>query len=162
MALPFESSFDPVVAAKAKSQEEILRGEREDNYPLEVWYFLASFIFLVSIVNWADVAIGYLRARRQQRKLAQQLPEGSNRRGSIDLSRLPLALTDTFRALSFRWTIPIGRSYSLNVMQMLLTATYIVILYTWAFIHCKCIAYFVYYGHKPSTNRYCPGRLGQP
>ncbi|EKM76674.1 hypothetical protein AGABI1DRAFT_78091 [Agaricus bisporus var. burnettii JB137-S8] len=131
------TSHPVIITAHSESLADALRDERNDKYPLQVWYFLVCFIFLVSVINWIDIAFAYVRAKRQRRRLAQTSSTSLSLRGSIDLLRLPLALTDTFRALSFRWTIPIGRSYSLNIMQVLLSATYIVILFAWSLINRK-------------------------
>ncbi|KAF7763902.1 hypothetical protein Agabi119p4_8439 [Agaricus bisporus var. burnettii] len=90
---------------------------------------------MISVINCIDIVFAYFRARRQRRRLSQASSTSLSLRGSIDLLRLPLALTDTFRALSFRWTIPIGRSYSLNVMQVILTGIYIAALYSWSLIN---------------------------
>lgn len=65
------------------------------------------------------------------------LPEqhGQADRGSISLSRLPSAFVELFRVLSFRWTIPISRSYTLNLAEVLLTGVYISVCLAWTLIN---------------------------
>jgi hypothetical protein len=43
----------------------------------------------------------------------------------------------TFRALIFRWTLTLGDSYTLNVVEVFMTAAYIVILFSWALVNCR-------------------------
>ncbi|XP_006463197.1 hypothetical protein AGABI2DRAFT_120020 [Agaricus bisporus var. bisporus H97] len=137
MTLSFEDISNPVIAAVTPTSplEKAKRIARQNQSSIQIWYFLASFIFMISVINCIDIVFAYFRARRQRRRLAQTSSTSLSLRGSIDLLRLPLALTDTFRALSFRWTIPIGRSYSLNVMQVILTGIYIAALYSWSLIN---------------------------
>jgi hypothetical protein len=64
--------------------------------------------------------------------------EHSNR-GPLSLRRLPAAIVDTLRAIVFRWSIPVplGKHYTINIMEVFLTAVYIVICFTWTMINSK-------------------------
>lgn len=157
MTLSFEDISNPVIAAVTPTPplEKAKRIARQNQSSIQIWYFLASFIFMISVINGIDIVFAYFRARRQRRRLSQASSTSLSLRGSIDLLRLPLALTDTFRALSFRWTIPIGRSYSLNVMQVILTGIYIAALYSWSLINSKSNASF------PSQKKQLPNKNRQ-
>lgn len=119
--------------------DRTIRVVHAQNYPVQVWYFLASFIFLLTVINYTGRMMGYYLARVRRRQLSQVSSESSAQglpiRGSISLLRLPQALADTLRALSFRWTIPIGRSYTLNVAEVVLAAVYIAICLAWSLIN---------------------------
>jgi len=115
--------------------DRTIRVAHANKYPLQVWYFLASFIFLITLFNITGLGLGYYRDRRNRRSLGRT-PEAQNlRRGSASLLRLPHALADTFKAISFRWTISIGQSYTLNLAEVVLTAIYISICFAWALIN---------------------------
>ena len=117
--------------SQAPNIDRDIRVSHANKYPLQVWYFLASLIFLITLFNFAGLVLGYYRDRRNRRRLsrASRSPEAQNlpnmMRSSINLLRLPHALVDTFRAISFRWTISIGRSYTLNLAEVVFTAIYI-------------------------------------
>ncbi|KAF9444633.1 hypothetical protein P691DRAFT_807110 [Macrolepiota fuliginosa MF-IS2] len=116
--------------------DRAIRIQHAQAYPLQVWYFLACLIFLVSIVNWTGLGLKYYRARVQRKRLSRTSGEASSQlRTSVSLLRLPGALGDTFRVLSFRWTIPIGQTYRLNFADVLLTAMYIIVCFTCALVN---------------------------
>ncbi len=129
------------VGKQTPDPDRTLRVKHAENYPLQVWYFLASFIFLLSVINHGGRLMGYYFARVQRRQLRQASKGFSAQdrptRGSVNLLRLPQALTETGRALCFRWTITIGRSYTLNLADVFLSAAYFVICVTWSLINCK-------------------------
>ena len=135
--------------SQAPNIDRDIRVAHANKYPLQVWYFLASLIFLITLFNIAGLGLGYYRDRRNRRRLsrASRSPEAQNQpnlmRGSINLLRLPHALADTFRAISFRWTISIGRSYTLNLAEVVFTAIYISICFAWALINSECTLIFV-------------------
>lgn len=135
------TQVDITVGSQTPDPDRAIRVLHAKTYPYEVWFFLACFIFLVSIANWTSLALGYYRARIQRRQSSQTSAGPSAReletRGSISLLRLPQALVDTFRALSFRWTIAIGRSYTLNLAEVVMTAAYIAICLVWSLINSK-------------------------
>lgn len=131
-------------SSQAPNIDRDIRVAHANQYPLQVWYFLASLIFLIALVNIAGLGLGVYRDKRNRRRLsrASRSPEAQNQpnpmRSSINLLRLPHALVDTFRAISFRWTISIGQSYTLNLAEVVLTAIYISICFAWALINSEC------------------------
>ncbi|RDB30770.1 putative ferric reductase transmembrane component [Hypsizygus marmoreus] len=119
-------SLDDTILAKAPDPDKIIRIAQAKNYPNNAWYCIASFIGFVSACHIFSLLYHRL-----------QIP--SNRvpctRGKISLRRLPAATLNAFRSFSFRWTIPIGQSYTLNVAEVFLTAAYIVIIFVWSLVN---------------------------
>ncbi|KAJ3493941.1 hypothetical protein NLJ89_g10910 [Agrocybe chaxingu] len=110
--------------------DKVLRVARSWAYPKQVLYLLASFISLVALCNRLSFAYRYLT-----RKRTSPTTFSVGQRTGISLLRLPLALVDTFQALAFRWTIPIGRWYTLNLTEVGLAAAYVGILLSWTFVN---------------------------
>ena len=95
-------------------------------YPKQVLYFIASFIALISLCHFFSIFYHFIiRKRIHEWK----------RRTTVSLTRLPAAVADSFRALAFRWTVPVGLSHELNFVEVGLTLAYMAILYTWAFVN---------------------------
>jgi hypothetical protein len=140
---PPTTQVDIAVGSQTADPDRTIRVEHAKTYPVELWWFLAYLIFLVSFVNYIGLALGYYRDRRRRNQVvptpSEPLTQEAPMRGSINLLRLPHALADTFRALSFRWTIPIGRSYTLNIAEVVLTAVYIAICFAWSLINSESL-----------------------
>lgn len=117
------------ILAPAPDPDKPIRISRFYTYPNQVLFLVASFIGLVILCHF--LTLGYTLSRRGKMRAAK-LP---SRRGKISLKRVPVAIADTFRALAFRWTIPIGRYYTLNVAEVFLTAAYGAVLFTWTMIN---------------------------
>ena len=95
-------------------------------YPKQVIYFTASFIALISLCHFFSMFYHFIiRKRIHEWK----------RRTTVSLTSLPAAVADSFRALAFRWTIPVGPSHELNFVEVGLTLGYMAVLYTWAFVN---------------------------
>ena len=58
------------------------------------------------------------------------------RRTTLSLTGLLAAVADSFCALAFRWTVPVGSSHELNFVEVGLTLSYMAVLCTWAFVNC--------------------------
>ncbi|KAF5356912.1 hypothetical protein D9756_006406 [Leucocoprinus leucothites] len=141
------TKVDITVGSQTPDADRVIRISHAEQYPLQVWYFLTAFIFLVTLANVVGLGLGYYRDRRRRQELGQAWTDADadaepsirrpreEMRGSINILRLPHATVDTFRALSFRWTVSIGRSYTLNIAEVVLTAVYIVICFTWSLIN---------------------------
>ena len=106
--------------------DRILRNARTVEYPKQAIYFIASFIALVSLCHF--ISLGNRYSTRNRASEAQ-------RSTSISASRLPAALVDTFRAVFFRWTIPLAWSFTLNLAELGLTLGYIGVLFSWSFVN---------------------------
>ncbi|KAJ7578120.1 ferric reductase NAD binding domain-containing protein [Mycena floridula] len=107
---------------------------RNNQYPINQWYLLASLIFFVGCCQH----ISNLRA-----KFSKRAPRPSNAdaessesavASSISIRRLPTAIINVFRILAFRCTLNFG-DYSLNLAEVALTCLYIVSLFVWDFIN---------------------------
>ncbi|KAJ6583102.1 ferric reductase like transmembrane component-domain-containing protein [Mycena vulgaris] len=97
-------------------------------YPPRVWYFLGSFIALVSVYHFTSMLFSCVRS-----KTAEAPSTGV--RGPKSLRRLPLALLNLVRNVVFRVTLSLGASYKLNVAELLLACAYIATLFIWALIN---------------------------
>ncbi|PFH49410.1 hypothetical protein AMATHDRAFT_147750 [Amanita thiersii Skay4041] len=121
----------PVVHATVPSQtpdpDRQIRVTRSFEYPKQVWYLLVCFIALLALVHWSQRAWALTR---KDSRVAQPV-----QRPSSSFRRLPLAVIDTFRAIAFRWTIPVGPSYSINLVEVFLTAGYIASLFAWSLMN---------------------------
>ncbi|KAJ6525947.1 hypothetical protein B0H19DRAFT_970901 [Mycena capillaripes] len=100
-------------------------------YPKQVWYFMATFIGLVAACH----AISLLHAH-WTRKQAPPSADAPLRHG-VSWRRLPLATLNLFRTITFRWSIVVAGSYTLNVADFLLATMYLGVLFTWTFINSK-------------------------
>ena len=57
------------------------------------------------------------------------------KRTAVSLTRLPAAVADSFRTIAYRWTIPVGSSHELNLVEVGLTLAYMAVLFTWTFVN---------------------------
>ncbi|KAK0199621.1 ferric reductase NAD binding domain-containing protein [Desarmillaria ectypa] len=103
-----------------------------DEYPHQLWWLVSCFIAFVAVCQFTSFIIGKYQARSKNAPVATE----SNK---IQLSRLPLALVNYWRVLSFRVNIGVG-SYTLNLAEVFLTCAYIVALFTWEFINSTTVA----------------------
>ena len=119
------SSFPPVNLAVTTNVDKTIRKARTLSYPKHVLYYIASFIALMSLCHF--LSLGYRYATRNRASNAQL-------RTSISGFRLPAALVDSLRALVFRWTIPVGSSFTLSLAELTLALCYIGLLFSWTFV----------------------------
>lgn len=91
---------------------------------------MATFIALVSACHAISTLHAYLTRKRPPPN-----PDTPLRHG-ISWNRLPLATLNVFRTVTFRWSIVIAGSYTLNVSDFLLAGMYLTVLFTWTFINC--------------------------
>ena len=130
---PFHIMNDTVLATV--NPDRALRRFRSVEYPKETWYFVASFIFLAGLFNLVSVLSSWRRRRASPSKDVEV--QGQSSTGSVSLRRLPVAIVNACRILAFRCVIPIGKSFSLNLAEVFMTATYITIMFTWTLINCE-------------------------
>ncbi|KAK0471162.1 iron reductase, partial [Armillaria novae-zelandiae] len=117
-----------------------------EEYPHQLWWLVSSFIAFVAVCQFISFVVGKYQARSKSTPVAME----SNK---IRLSRLPLALVNYWRVISYRVNIGIG-SYTLNLAEVFLTCAYIVALFTWEFINSTSVT-----GVKFSAT-YLAGRAG--
>jgi len=120
----------PVVNAATKvDPNKALRVARSWAYPKQVLYFLSSFIALVTLLHYSSLSYRYATRKRVYT---------SAQRTSSSLRRLPLAVLDSLKAIAFRWTIPVGSNFSLNLAEVGVTIGYIAVLLSWTFVNSEC------------------------
>ena len=127
MASSSDSPFDKV-ARDANSDEDIYNSHIA-NYPNRVWFCIASVILFVTLCRFTSLPWNI--------RSGMQTHARPRIRGVVQYSRLPAAMLNAFRAIAFRWTVPISNSYTLNLAEVFLTAAYITVLFTWSLVNCK-------------------------
>ena len=122
------SSFlrDTMATFLPRATDKDLKNARILAYPKQVLYFIASFIALISLCHFLSMFYNFIIQKRIREW---------KRRSTVSLTRLPAAVADSFRALAFRWTVPVGSSHELNFVEVGLTLAYMAVLYTWAFVN---------------------------
>ena len=128
------SLLNNTVSALAKGNphlDSLLLNARILAYPKQVLYLIASFIALISLCHFLSMVYNFVTRKRVH---------GWNKRTAVSLIRVPAALLDSLRSLTFRWTIPVGPSHELNVAEVGLTLGYMAVLFTWTFVN--SILYF--------------------
>jgi hypothetical protein len=118
-------------ASKAPSADDLIREAQSFDYPILAWYCVAGFILLLPFCRVLGLVY---RLNRRPSSLGI-----SRTRGVISYRRLPAAAIHTFHALAFRWTLSIGKSYTLNAVQCFITAAYMATLLTWSFVNCMLL-----------------------
>jgi ferric-chelate reductase len=107
-------------------------------YPKNAWIVVGSIIASVAICHWIGLLWTYTSTHRHIPSSTARSPKSRHRESSaIKWSRLPIALTNVFRVVAFRWTIPIGNDHALNATEIFLVCAYVAIVYIWAFINCE-------------------------
>ncbi|GLB45169.1 putative ferric reductase NAD binding domain [Lyophyllum shimeji] len=121
---------DHVAAAAKASQtpdpDRAIRIAQARNYPNRAWFCVAAFIAIVSACHFLTLL--HRMARRKR-------PHPGSSRGAVSLYRLPKATVNAFRAVAFRYTIPVGNSYTLNVAEVFLTAAYTTLVFVWSLVN---------------------------
>lgn len=122
---------DIVAVAVDSRADSIIFNAQLVSYPLQVLYFIASFIVLISLCHFFFLFNQFITRKRVH---------DWKRRCTVSLRRVPAAVIDSFRTLAFRWTIPIGSSRELSLAEAALTLGYMAALFTWTFVN--CLLYF--------------------
>ncbi|KAF9528716.1 ferric reductase NAD binding domain-containing protein [Crepidotus variabilis] len=117
------NAFTKVAVAKP-NPDKVLRVARTLVYPQHLIWLIVGCIALLSIVNFASLAWRHFsRGRRYS----------SSTRHAISVTRIHLAAADTLQALAFRWTLPIGNSFSINFFEFAVCVAYVAALLSWSF-----------------------------
>ena len=120
-----------------------ITADHNKQYPRQVWWFVASFITLVSLFQFASWTLSKLSTGRASDKKQEEDTEAGESPGTRSFSwrRIPLALVNAYRVVAFRCTLQFGQSYTLNFAEVFVTCAYIVAIFTWEFVN--------------STSRFC-------
>jgi hypothetical protein len=116
-----------------------------DLYPKQVWYFLATFIALVTACHFVSKFNAYLTRQHAPRETTTD--SVSARR--ISWRRLPLALLNLWRTVAFRWSLTLNLAgagvYTFGVADFLVAGMYITVLFTWTFINSTLLTRCIFY-----------------
>ncbi|KAJ3974707.1 ferric reductase NAD binding domain-containing protein [Lentinula raphanica] len=114
------------------SEDKAIRVERANEYPHEVWFFLASLIALVTVFRFLSFL--FAKGLRRNRSSSLDSEKGTGHSNAANVRNLPLAMINLYRVIAFRFTLDFG-SCSLNLAEIILTMMYIAALFTWTFIN---------------------------
>ncbi|KAJ7082388.1 iron reductase [Mycena belliarum] len=126
-----EPTISAGILAQKPDPDRIPRIALANLYPKQVWYFLATLIALVAVCH----LISIVHAAFTRGILPPRTDVPLRQRASW--RRLPLAVLNVFRTISFRWSITIADAYTISVADFVLAGMYIAILFTWTFINSK-------------------------
>ncbi len=103
------------------------------DYPKDIWYFLACTVGVAALLNIVSVVWAFWRrqAFRRERALAQS-PTSINVGTHGIFHRVANAIISTSRIVAFRLRLPAVR---LSVLEALLTAIYLMALLIWTFVN---------------------------
>lgn len=124
-------SLDSSFMATDKS----LRSARTDLYPVQAWYCIALFIFIIAIFQWISFFHSKFAASRRSSNDPERV--SVQRPYRFSWRRVPVGLVNAYRIVSFRWTLQFGKTYTLNMAEVFVTVSYIVFLFVWTFINSK-------------------------
>ena len=116
----------------ATAADRAIANHYNEEYAKQVWWLVASFLFLVGITNYGSIALRKLFPGK--REPADVEADGRVVRHAASIRRLPLTITNAYRILAFRTTLTVG-PFSLNLAEVALTISYIVALFVWSFIN---------------------------
>ncbi|KIK57839.1 hypothetical protein GYMLUDRAFT_46056 [Collybiopsis luxurians FD-317 M1] len=113
------------------NQDKTIRILRANEYPHEIWFFLACLIALVALFRF----LSFISSKVLDRRLLQrELETDCSRSKKLRFRNLPLAVINFYRVVAFRLTLNFN-SFSLNLAEMVLTMMYIAALFTWTLIN---------------------------
>lgn len=124
--------------AATVNPDKPIRKARMRLYPKQIWWLLASFIALLALVRLATLLRSKFRSRSRAGGSTSLKSSPAPLSSKVHLRRIPLAITNVYRIITFRWTmhLDLGKeSYTLNLAEIGLTIAYTVAIFTWAFIN---------------------------
>jgi len=116
----------------ATKGDKTLANHYNEEYPKQVWWLVAAFLFLVGVTHYGSVARRKLFPGKNEP--ANVEADGRAVRHAASLRRIPLTIANAYRVVAFRTTFVIG-PFSLNLAEVALTVAYIVALFVWSFIN---------------------------
>lgn len=112
--------------------DKSLRSGRTDLYPVQAWYCIALFIFIIAIFQWISFFHSKFAASPHSSDPEHASVHHPHR---FSWRRVPVGLVNAYRVVSFRWTLQFGMTYTLNMAEVFVTVSYIVFLFVWTFIN---------------------------
>ncbi|KAG5718867.1 putative ferric reductase transmembrane component [Termitomyces sp. T112] len=119
-----------VLASQKSDPDHSIRVAHAMIYPEDIWFCIATFIAFISLCHAISLLVRTLAIPRFKRSY-----KNTPTRGVIALSRLPLAIANAFRAITFRSTVQLGASYTLNIAEVFVTVIYITFIFVWALVN---------------------------
>jgi len=141
-SLPLSPLHNNVLPASTPNPDRIIYAFHSINYPHRVWFCIAGVILFVTLCRFTSHLCNI--------RSGLEPPVRFHTREVVQYRRLPAAILNAFRAIVFRWTIPIGNSYTLNLAEVLLTAAYIAIVFAWALVKCTSEPLLLLWNMGPS------------
>ncbi|KAJ6577031.1 hypothetical protein DFH09DRAFT_356000 [Mycena vulgaris] len=126
-----QPAFSSFAKAQSVDPDRIPRIALANLYPKQVWYLLATFLALVAACHFLSAIYAHFTRQHVPTRTDISLRHG------VSWRRLPLAILELFRTITFRWSITIAGAYTLNVADFILAASYLTIIFTWTFINSK-------------------------
>ncbi|KAG1856371.1 hypothetical protein DFJ58DRAFT_879597 [Suillus subalutaceus] len=117
--------------------DKSLRSTRNHLYPIQAWYCIGLFIFIIATFQWISFLHSKFVRRRQTSNASDPEQASVHHRHAFSWRRIPLGLVNAYRVISFRWTLEFGKSYTLNMAEVFVTMAYII---------------FLLYGHLSTLN----------
>lgn len=115
--------------------DKSLRATRNHLYPLQAWYCIGLFIFIIATFHWISFLHSKFARKRPTSNPSDPEHASVHRRHAFSWRRIPLGLVNAYRVISFRCTLDFGKSYTLNMAEVFVTIAYIIFLFVWAFIN---------------------------
>ncbi|KAF8974334.1 FAD-binding domain-containing protein [Flammula alnicola] len=127
--------------------QRLIRNQKQLAHVKQLWYFLASVLFLLTLVRvtryvWAKLApppeprdVTRKRRRRKKHPFPSHLfciPEGLS------------AFSTGFRIVFFRWSVPIGPGAIASMSELTFILLYIAAMFVWLLVDTQDLASFMY------------------
>ena len=128
-------------SAQKADPNRVVRIWRTDQYPIQQWYMLGIFMFLVTAAYL--IQLTYAWNVKRLAKNAGQDTKGEVLKATINnkfsLRRIPLAFLNVWRIILYRFTFPLGGGRQMNGAEMIIISSYIVAMFVWTFINSPCL-----------------------
>lgn len=139
---PHFLKFPPTMANV--SPTKALRLARNIAYPNQIWWLIASFLALLSLLHLTNILILLIQRKKTLASSRKQTrdendPEKVHRSSSLKtgiLRRLEAAVRETISILLYRYTVPVGSTLRINGAETFIVVAYTIMVLTWTFINC--------------------------
>lgn len=114
----------------ATPADKALANRYNGEYAYQVWWLVASFLFLVGVTHYGSIALRKLFP--SGKRSADIEADCRVVRRTFSFRRFPFTIVNAYRVVAFRTTLTIG-PFSLNLTEVALTIAYIVALFVRSF-----------------------------
>ncbi|KZT06675.1 iron reductase [Laetiporus sulphureus 93-53] len=119
----------------AAAQANALKRKYANDYPKQVWYLVACFLFTISLCQFGSWVVSRLSSKKRSSSNTDAEAGASIPPKRFSIRNLPAAIVNTYRVMAFRWTLELGSSYTLNLAEVFVTCGYIIALFVWEFVN---------------------------